>query len=222
MALSLTLHLAELPYFRMLPPERVEALACQTQKREFEAGETLLLQDDPSAGLWIIENGRVKIFRLHPDGREHILLIMGPGDSFNEVAAIDGRPNPANVVALSPVCAWVLSHEDMRREIESDPVMALAMIDILAERTRKLVQRIEDLALCSVTTRLARFLIEQGHNDALIGPGITRVTIAAHLATTPETISRALRTLEELGAIEFDREHVSVMRPQTLRMLAMQ
>jgi len=219
---TLSQRLTALPYFRALPPGRAANLARQLQERSLSAGETLFLQDQPTAGLWIIEEGQVKIYRLHPDGREHIVLLVGPGESFNEIPAIDGRPNPASAMALSLVRAWNLPHAILRREIETDPRLALAVIDILTERTRQLVQRIEDLALCSVTARLARFLLNQHTHDAPRGPGITRVTIAAHLATTPETISRALRTLEDLGAIQFTREQVTVTRLDLLRALAMQ
>jgi len=218
----LTNRILALPFFSHLTPARAAALAHQAQERTFDAGETLFLQDQPSAGLWMVEEGRLKIYRLNPDGREYILLLIGPGQSFNEIPAIDGRPNPVSAMALSAVRAWSLSYEAVRRVIESDPQAALAVIDLLAARARLLVQRVEDLALCSVTTRLARFLRQQEAGLTPTGPGITRVTIAAHLATTPGTISRSLRTLEELGAIVFTRDQVTIVRPDLLDALAMQ
>ena len=73
--------LHRLPYFARLPSARVSALAHQTTHHIFQAGETVFVEGEPSAGLWIIDRGRVKVFRLNLEGREHILQFAGPGDS---------------------------------------------------------------------------------------------------------------------------------------------
>jgi DNA-binding transcriptional regulator YhcF (GntR family) len=69
---------------------------------------------------------------------------------------------------------------------------------------------------------LARFILLQLDNSALCGPGVTRASIAAHLATTPETVSRALHTLEDIGAIRFDRQDIVIVRPDLLHSVAME
>jgi CRP-like cAMP-binding protein len=221
-AFSLADRLASLPYFRAMSPDRLAALAAQALCRHVAAQEMILVQGEQASGLWVVEEGRVKIFRLSPDGREHILLLVGPGESFNDIPALDGGPNPANAVALSDVTAWALPSEVLLAELRTDPDLALAVIGILAQRMRGLVQQIEDLALCSVTARLARFLLKQMTDASLSGPGVTRATIAAHLATTPETVSRALRTLEEIGALRFDRQRIVIVREDLLRSVAME
>jgi CRP/FNR family transcriptional regulator len=217
---SLIDRLAELPYFGALNADRLAALAGYAICRRFESQETIFGWGEPSAGLWIIEAGRVKISRVSADGREHILRLAGPGDSFNEIPALDGGPNPANATALSQVVAWTLPSGVLLGELRADNELALTVIGVLVKRMRDLVQQIEDLALCSVTARLARFLLRQ--LDGTAGPGVTRATIAAHLATTPETVSRALRTLEEIGAIRFDRQEILIVRVDLLRSVAME
>jgi CRP-like cAMP-binding protein len=219
---SLIERLARLPYFAALAPDRLAVLAQHAVCRDCAAQEMLFSQDEPSAGLWIIERGEVKIYRLSADGREHIVHLFGPGDSFNEIPALDGGPNPVSATALSDLVAWVLPTAVMQAEIRADPDLALVVIDVLAGRTRVLVQQIEDLALCSVTTRLARFLLKQATDPVLSAPAVTRATIAAHLATTPETVSRALRTLEEIGVLRFDRHEIIIDRADLLRSVAME
>ncbi|NDJ77476.1 MAG: Crp/Fnr family transcriptional regulator [Chloroflexi bacterium] len=219
---SLGERLADLPYFRTLQADRLAALAQHATCSEFAPQEVIFWQDDPSAGLWIVERGRVKVFRLNTEGREHILHLFGPGDSFNDIPALDGGTNPASAVALSNVVAWTLETETLLAELCRDAALGVHVITILADRMRKLVDQIDDLTLCSVTVRLARFLIKQTERPAFSGPGITRLVIAAHLATTPETISRALRTLENLGAIRFDRHEVIIERRDLLDTVAMQ
>ncbi len=217
---SLADRLADLPYFRSVHPNRLAALAGHAICRRFTAGALIFAQDEPASGLWIVEHGTVKVFRLSPDGREYILRITGPGDSFNDIPALDGQPSAAGAVALSDVTAWMVPGDLIVDELHADPAMALDVVHILTSRVRELVQQVENLALCSVTTRLARFLIRQLDDPTLSAPSITRATIAAHLATTPESISRALRTLEDIGAIQADRQEVIVVREDLLRSIA--
>ncbi|GAB1422715.1 hypothetical protein MASR2M15_29540 [Anaerolineales bacterium] len=92
---------------------------------------------------------------------------------------------------------------------------------MMASRVRNLVDQIEDLALYSVMVRLARFLLKQSRNPELEGSAITRTVIAAHIHTTPQTISNVLRTLEEAGAIEFSRHHIVIVDEKILNVIAM-
>ncbi len=208
-------------YFRLLSDVQLEALAALAACRTFAPGEVIFLDGAPSAGLWVIDDGRVKIYKLSADGGEHILHLLGPGDSFNDIAALDGGPNPANAAALSQVAACHLSHEVLSAAIRANPDLAMTVIAILTQRTRALVQQIEDLALYSVTTRLARFLLQQAENPSLRGPGITRAAIAAHLAVQPETISRALSSMEKSGIIRLDRHRIVIVREDLLRLMAL-
>jgi CRP-like cAMP-binding protein len=197
-----------------------EALAQRAVHRQFGPDQMLLVEGDPSGGLWIIERGRVKVFKLSPDGREHILHLFGPGDSFNEIPALDGGPNPANAATVSVVTAWVIPSEAVVEVIEKKPALAMRVVRVLGERVRMLVGQIEGLALRSVTGRLARFLLDRVEQPAFGGPEVTRAMIAAHLATTPETVSRALRTLEEAGAIRFDRHRIVIVNSGILSAIA--
>lgn len=218
---SLADRLGHLPYFRALSPARVDALARHAACRHFAAQETILVQGEHHTGLWVIESGQVKVFRLSADGREHIVHLLGSGESFNDIPALDGGPAAAHAVALTPVIAWMLPPDALIAALRADPDLAVAVIEILTGRMRELVQQIEDLALCSVTARLARYLLKQSDSQAPNSPAVTRATLAAHLATTPETVSRALRTLEQIDAIRFDRHEIAILRPDLLHAVAM-
>jgi len=208
-------------FFKTLPDRQLETLSAQAACRTFTANEVIFLDGGPCAGMWIIGEGRVKIYKLSNDGSEHIMRLLGPGDSFNDVAALDGGPNPANAATLSAVTACTLGHEALMAAIMADPLVAQTVIQLLARHSRVLVQQIEDLALYSVTTRLARFLLQQTENPSLSGPGITRAAIAAHLAVTPETVSRALSSMEKSGAISVDRQAIAIRREDLLRLMAL-
>ncbi len=212
--------LRHLPYFSRLSAAHLVLLAQQALRRTFEPDETIFVEGDESAGLWILETGSVKAYKLAADGHEYVLRIFGAGDTFNNIAALDNGPNPANAAAIDQVTAWVIPADTLRRVLDTDHVVALAVIQGLAGRVRQLVLQIEDLALHSVTGRLAHFLLEQAENPALTAPVVTRTLIASHLATTPESVSRALRSLEAMGAIRFDRHRIVIVNAQRLHELA--
>lgn len=209
------------PYFAQIPTRQLARLAQKARRRSFDAGQILFLTGEPSAGLWILENGRVKVYKVVPEGREHVLHLLGPGDTFNDVPAFDGGPNAASAMSITAGVAWVLSTITLKEALANDHNLALGVIAGLNERIRQLVVQIEDLALRSVTARLARFLLEQRDNPSLAGPAVTRALIATHLGTTPETVSRALRTLEETGALEFDRHRIIIRNSTLLHEIAL-
>lgn len=217
---TLTDYLRSWVYFETLSNDHLHWLADQCQRFTYEADEIIFLEHDFARGMWMIEQGRVKIFKVNPEGEEHIMHLLGPGNTFNEVAAFDGGGNPANAGTLTEAVIWLLPSEALNHLLLLDKTLALKVIKLLAARLRNLVGQLEDLALYSVTIRLARFLLKQLDDPALSGPGVTRANIAAHLATQPETISRALRSLEQAQAIRFDRHRIMIEDEKLLRTLA--
>ncbi|WP_119071965.1 Crp/Fnr family transcriptional regulator [Aggregatilinea lenta] len=219
-ATPLNEYLAEIPYFSVLVPGELAGLAREAIHLTFSPDEAIFFEGDESRGLWIIEDGNIKITKLSLAGNEYILHLLGPGDSFNDIAALDGGPTPANAIAMSPVSAWLLPTEMMERTLDRYPVMAHAALKMMGARIRALGHQIEDLTLYPVIVRLARFLLAQAENPSLSGPGVTRAAIAAHLATTPETISRVLAKLQDTGVIRFDRHKIMITNAELLRTMA--
>lgn len=213
-------YLAQIPYLSVLESDAINALIAESVRLDFSPEEVIFLEGDESRGLWIIEDGNVKITKLSPEGREYILHLLGPGDSFNDIAALDGGPTPGNAIALSLVSTWLLPSDVIERALARYPAMARAALKMMGGRIRALGHQIEDLTLYPVMVRLARFLLSQAENPSLSGPGVTRAAIAAHLATTPETISRALAKLQDTGTIRFDRHRILITDEDLLRTVA--
>lgn len=211
--------LQQLPYFARVAESSLNDIAQQAVHCTFVPDEMIFLEGEPSTGLWIVENGRVKAYKLSPDGQEYILRFFGPGDTFNDLAALDNAPNAASTIAVTDVSTWVIPTAVFTAALKKDHELSLAVLQGLVSRVRHLVGQVEDLALRPVTARLARFLLEQVEDPTLAHPAITRALIANHLATTPESISRSLRILEKAGAIRFDRHRIIIAQPETLRKL---
>ena len=219
---SIQNHISTIAYFEGIADDELTYITEHSLLREFSAGEMIFLEGERADGLWIVEQGNVKIFKLNPDGGEHILHMPGPGKTFNDIGALDGGNNPANAAALSPqVRVWLVPSEVLTYVLTHNTRVALNVVRLLAVRVRLLVGQIEDLALYSVMVRLARFLLKQAEDPTLSGPGVTRTAIAAHINTTPQTISNMLRSLEEAGALKFDRHRIMIVNERILRSIAM-
>lgn len=214
--------IGSISYFDGIGEDELTYITERSLLSVFSTGDMIFLEGERADGLWIVEEGHVKIFKLNPDGGEHILHLRGPDNTFNDIAALDGGNNPANAAALSAaVHVWLIPADVITYILTHNQRVALNVIRLLAVRVRSLVGQIEDLALYSVMVRLARFLLKQTEDSSLSGPGITRTAIAAHINTTPQTISNVLRSLEETGAIQFDRHRIIIVNERILRSIAM-
>lgn len=212
--------LRAIPYFAPLPQPALDSIVAASQRRTFEPGNVLMLQGAPPTGVWFVIEGSVKVTKISPEGDEFILRLIGPGGHFNEIPVLDDHPNAATVIALSLTTCCHIPAEVIRQTVFAHPAATQAAIHFLARQVRALLGQIEGLALQSVGARLALFLLKQAETPELNAPGITRAAIAAHLATTPETISRLLRKFETEGAIQFDRHQIVIVDEDRLLAVA--
>ncbi|MGQ9768423.1 MAG: Crp/Fnr family transcriptional regulator, partial [Anaerolineae bacterium] len=204
------------PYFRNLPAEVLEALAAIAIERHYDRGQVIFLEGEPCAGLHLVAQGHVKIYKLSSQGREQVLHQVGPGDTFNDVAAMDGGPNPASAAALSDVVLYVIPRRELRRLAEAYPQLAWALLESISRRARHLAAMVEDLSLRSVKERLARLLLAEAARTPPAGPldrsqMMIQAEMAARLGTVREMISRTLRELADEGLIAFDRHRIVIL-----------
>ena len=133
------------PYLTALPIEIIRTLATAASCHRYEAGTLLFTEGDPVAGLFFIEEGTVKICRYSKEGREQTLSLFNRGDTFNDVAALDGGPNPATAIAFTDVIMWRIARPDLQQIVQRYPALAWALIESIARRTRHLVGLVQDL-----------------------------------------------------------------------------
>ncbi len=204
--------LKENPYFEHLEDASLHGLADFTSLREFERGETLFWEGDPCAGLHIVYQGSIKLYRLSPQGRQYIIRILQEKDTFNEVSVFDSGGNPVNAEALEKCQVWVIEPSCIRRMVQSNLDFAQKVINNLGQNLRGLVRAASEMAFYQVTHRLAR-LISQIPPEELIGESGTRWTqeqLAARLGTVREVVARSLRELERSGAIRTENRRIRI------------
>ena len=212
--------LRAVPYFQSLDDDALAAVAREVIVRRYAAGTLVFLEGDPGAGLHLVANGLCKVYRLSMGGREQVLATLGPGDSCNEVPAVDGGPNPASLAAIEASTLWVISQQALSHLRQRNSVLNDVIIASLAARCRQLVERVYNLSFLSVTGRLAAFLLKQSneHSD-LSRRQWTHYEMAAHLGTVREMVSRALRELQEAELIAIERHRIEILDREGLEEL---
>jgi CRP/FNR family transcriptional regulator len=207
------------PYLADLSPESIGDLAAIASHHRYAQGEMIFIEGDASAGLWLVETGTIKICRFAADGREHILHLVHRGDTFNDVSAMDGGPNPACAVAFTEATLWRIAREDLRQVVHRHPELAWALIESIARRARYLVGVVQDLAMRNVKGRLARLLLEQAEaaEKGTSPDPLTQEEMASHLGTVREVVGRALRSLAAAGIISMERHQIVIVDRERLR-----
>ncbi len=208
---------ATIPLFRELPPGARAALAAALQDRRYRPGQYLFHQDSAPEGLFIICEGRVRLARIGPDGREQVLQMVGPGQFFNAEPLFDGSPTHAGARAMSPVRALLLPAAVLVALIGSHPSISLLLLRELSTRLRELVILLEDLHFRSVRARLARVLLREAHNGAA---AITQQELAERAGTVREIVGRTLRDMQQEGLVRLLRGRVTVLDLERLRRIA--
>jgi len=202
-------------YFDDLSEERLKEIAAQTQLRGFERGEVLFWEDDPCAGLHIIEEGSVKLYRLSPQGRQYIIRVLQEGDTCNEVPAFDGGANPVNVETLERSRVWVIDAGLLRSLVRAHPDFALKVLSNFGKNLRGLVRMVSEMAFYQVTNRLARLISELPAEEPR--PHLTQEQLAAQLGTVREVVARSLKELERSGAIRIEDRRIHIADDTVMR-----
>lgn len=213
--------LALVPFFSGLDAGILRKLAASALRREYDSGDVVFLEGEPSPGLVVLESGPVKVVKASPQGREHILEILAPLQPANAVAVFTRRPSPATAVALEPTRVWVLPRTAVAALLREQPDFAERVIENMADHMVQLVELVADLSLRSVIQRLAKLLLDEAVGDVLSRPRwFTLPELAARLGTVPDVVQRALSRLGEDGLVEVNRREIHITNRQRLETLA--
>ncbi len=199
-------------YFDTMPESLIEQVARCMHLRQYERGEILFLEGDPCEGMYLLLSGSAKIYRLSTKGKQLIIRVLHPGETFAEVPAFDGGPNPVNVEALEQCRVWLVPSTTLRELILQHPPFAQKVILNFGRLLRSMVDALSEMAFYQITHRLARFLSElPADEQGIILTRITQEQMAAHLGTVREVVARSLKELEQTGAIRLEDRRIRIV-----------
>ena len=210
--------LKSVSYFSELDEAALDLVAQSALRRRYEAGQVVLIEGEPCAGLYIVESGWLKVVKIGLDGREQVLQMLRAGEAFNAISVFTDAPNQATVSALEESLVWLIRREVLLKLIEEQPALSRQVIQDLAGRVIHLVRLVEDLSLRSVEARLARLLLEQAQGASVQRRRwATQAEMAARLGTVPDVVNRALRKLSEAGLIHVERHQIQILDQEGLK-----
>ena len=209
--------LRSVPLLEGLPAGRLEALARECAWRRCAPGQQIISREADDRDLYFIVAGRVRVTTYSAGGREVSFRDLGAGDCFGEVAAIDGKPRSADVIALESTLVAALPPAAFWRLAREEPLVAQRMLLRLADSVRGLSERVIDLSTLDVQNRiygeLLRLAREAGvaGNTARIDPAPKHADLAARVSTYREQVTRELSALVKTGILERG-DHALVIR----------
>ena len=215
--------LSGVAYFTDSSADVLAEVASAARERPIHADETVVTEGEPCEGLFVVVEGRVRVVKISAEGREQVLLILGPGRTFNDVPVFDGGVNPGNVEALEDGSVAVIPGVVMQALMERHPAIAVAAARVLASRLRTMTLMVENLAFRDVVGRVANVIkgCAEGNQPLVEGvphacAHITQQELAALTGSVREVVQRALKTLESAGAIRLGRARIEVLDPNVL------
>ena len=199
--------------FGGLSPEHLDEIEKIATRKEYKRGETIFFEGDPGTGFYMVETGKVKIFKMSLSGKEQILHIFGSGEPFGEVPVFHDQPFPANATALEKTSLIFFPRKDFVELVYTMPSLVMNMLAVLSMRLRRFATQIENLSLKEVPERLAGYLLylaeEQGNTDR-VELQISKGQLASLLGTIPETLSRIFARMSDEGLIRVEGKNISL------------
>ena len=210
--------LRRVPFFGVLPPDELRALACHCIIKRLGKDELLFAEGDPTEGLYVVQAGAVKLFKMADTGREQVLVIERAGSTLGELPLFDGGTFPASAAAIEESTLLFLPKREFLDLCRGNSEVAFTVIRTLAWRFRYMTSLVEELSLKEVSHRLARFL-----RDRALKLGVrtkrgiefpleeTNQEIGAEIGTVRDLVSRNLRRFVDRGIIRLERRKVIVL-----------
>jgi len=215
------------PLFRGLSSPALERIVELAVQRSFRNGELVFSQGDPGDALYAVVTGKIRISAGAPDGREIFLNIMEPGDTFGEIALLDGGTRTASATATDPSELVLIRREHFLGLLEREPRVALELLHLCGERLRWTSGLLEDAALLDAPARLAKRLLSLGQlHGQRSGSGLTvRISqeeLASFLGVSRQVVNQHLQAWKSHGWVDLGRGAVIVRDEVAIRNAARQ
>jgi len=210
--------------FAGLPPADVINVAAISVLKSLGKGEYLFHEGDPSRGFYVVQKGAINVHRVSANGKEQVIHVFRPGESFAEGTLATETGYPADARALEASQVLLVQKSAFVALLKRQPELVLRMLGAMSQHLRVLVGLLDDLTLKDVETRLAHWLVKRCPNADAPTPvhvelTMTKRVLAAELGTVSETFSRTLAKFREQKLIRVKGKTVTVLSPARLNEL---
>ncbi len=215
--------LRRIAYFSDLSDADLGWLVGAVSLERQETHVTLIREGDACTAFYALLDGRARIYKTSRSGRQQVLAVLQPLDTFNEVPVFDGGLNPATVETMEPSTVVTIPREAALALIGRSPHAALTLLASFAARLRGFTQLVEALAFDDVNRRLARFVAQLARTEGsaradgiAVARSLTVQEIAAMVGSVREVVTRGLAQLEREGLLRVSRGEILVLDPDAL------
>jgi len=210
--------LADIPFLEPLSDSARSALEQRARWVRYTTNDTIIDRETESRDVYFVVTGRVRVVNFSISGREITFDEMEPGGVFGELAALDGMPRSAAVVALTDTLVASISPDTFLNLLRDHPDLAIGVMQELAKIVRTSTERIMDLSTLGAHNRVhseilreARAHADDDANTARISPIPVHADIAARVSTTRETVARVLSDLTKQGLVKREKDALAIL-----------
>ncbi len=216
--------LRQAPLFSGLDDESASSLDSSMTPRSLRRGEVLFHEGDDGDQLYVVTDGKIKLGRTSPDGRENLLAILGPGQMFGELSFFDPGPRSATATAVTDVDVKSLGHEALSPVLREHPDVAMALLNQLAGRLRRTNEVVGDLVFSDVPGRVAKALLDlagrfgrKADDGVHVNHDLTQEELAQLVGASRETVNKALADFASRGWMRLEPRSVVILDLERLQ-----
>jgi CRP-like cAMP-binding protein len=213
--------------FEPLSEQDLARLNGQLPDVHLEPGDMFYGPEDYTEKLFILQKGKVRIFRMTPDGREFTLAVVEAGTVFGEMALTAQQLEGAYAQAMESSQVSTMAREDLERLVLEKPEVGLKIMQVLSERLRRQENRLEDATMKDVHARLAGIIVLLVESEGVrTGTGYripahyTHERLGTMIGANRVAVTRAFGLLQDEGIVELRRRLIHVTDIEALRRTA--
>jgi CRP/FNR family transcriptional regulator len=216
--------LSRAPLFEALDEESAKALRALITEVDLVRGQRLFDEGDAGDRLYVVLDGKIKLTRAAPDGRENLLSVLGPGEMFGELSLFDPRPRTSSAVAVTESRLAALAHDELRDWLTGRPDVSLHLLRALAQRLRRTNEHLADLVFTDVPGRVAKALLDLAERfgrpveeGVMVSHDLTQEELAQLVGASRETVNKALADFAGRGWLKLEARAVLLLDVDRLR-----
>ena len=211
-------------FFSGLQEDDLEKIASISKETAYRKNALIFSEGQRGEAFYFIISGRIKIYRINEDGKEHILHILGEGNVFGEATLFGTHPYPASAAVHEDAVVGMIRNSELENLITSNSELALKLIKLLADKLLSAQRKIRELAFNDVFARTASQLLKLAnefgvpiHKGIMINIPLSRQELADMVGTARETISRTMSSFKKERAIAEIQDRIVILDKEKLR-----